>query len=118
MKKTSALILLVLAPACGEVHYIGHTGGEFRQADTGSISSEAALEKAQPYLAATQEARCAATKQENSKWCQTPGAVHIVQKGKHYYLSQTDYPYKTFHAYLHYAVKVHVKTGDVTPYKE
>ena len=105
-----------LLPGCAEVKFIGSSRGDFQEVPAGQISPADALKRAGPYLAATQEARCKHTHEKSSRWCADEATTHVVQKGRYYYLSRTDYPYKTFHAYIHYAVKVHVKTGEVIPY--
>ena len=70
------------------------------------IQPQEALRLAEPHLAA----------QATRVWRERPEDVrtHIVYYKKHYYISRANYPAKTLNYYLRPAVKVHVKTGQLS----
>jgi len=107
----------VLLGACTQAVFVGTSKGSYRQT-ANKVHPAEAMKLAQPYLAKTFELRCKYIHHNDEHWCKKEPRDQIVQEGQFYYITRTSYPYKTANAYMRYAVKVHVKTGALTPPKD
>ena len=110
------LLLIVVAGtfACASARYMGNASKGFSSDSNAGVSPSDAYQIALPYLAATWKARCAHIP-NHTPWCVKEPTDHMVRRGDYYYVTRTSYPYKTQNAYLRFAVRVHVDTGEVIP---
>lgn len=115
MKKIGFIFIIFLVfSSCANVFFIGstHDNSTYKVCNENAVSPAQAMEKAKPHLPFTWELRCKYIhKNQSSNWCNKKTYDYIVQKGDYYYITRTSYPYKTYYAYIRYAVKVHVQTG-------
>ena len=92
--------ILVSLFSCSKVEYLNSS----KKIENVNIQPAEALQIAQPFL----EKNATYLWRDKNKM-----EVHIVKKGKFYYVMQTDYPAKTYNFYLQPAVKINSKTGKV-----
>jgi len=115
----SILLIGVLAGAsgCAKAEYVGNTSKGFWSNESSKVSPNEAYREAEPYLAATWEARCKELRHQD-EWCKKAPVDHMVRSGNYYYLTRTSFPYeKDSSAYLEYAVRVDAESGKVLPYE-
>ena len=117
--KTSNILiifLLLTISGCGRVYWgSSYNSSSFNDFPENSVSAIKAIKLAEPYLDKTFELR-SALRDWPSKEDKEP-VVHVVLKGKYYYIVKENYPYKYIEAYLPHAVKVNKNTGQVYPPK-
>lgn len=106
----------LLLAGCAKTEYLGNSAKGFWSEEAASIAPNEAFRRAMPHLEATWVARCE-TVRHHDAWCDKPPVDHMVRRGGYYHVTRTSYPYKASDAYLDYAVKVDVNTGEVIPYQ-
>ncbi len=97
--------------SCSEVKLIGDSRSGYIKDLSFKISPEKAVELAGPYLDLSYELRV----KNRSISHNAPLNDYVVQKGKWYYVTRDNYPYKYIGAYKNHAVKVNVNSGTVIP---
>jgi hypothetical protein len=110
------LAALLCVAGCAKTEYVGNGTKGFWSDTPAQIPPNIAFGKAQPHLEATFEARCKEL-HASDDWCDKPPVDHMVRKGSYYFVTRTSYPYEDYDALTLYAVRVHVETGEVIPYK-
>lgn len=109
-----AACLLLLG--CAKTEYLGNSAKGFWSEEAAKIPPNEAFRRAMPHLEATWKARCE-TLRHQDEWCEKHPTDHMVRRGDYYYITRTSYPYKAYDAYLKYAVKVDVNSGEVIPFE-
>ena len=97
----------LLLLSCSEVKYIGDSRSGYVKDLSFIISPEKAVKLAEPYLNLSYELRV----KNRSIRHDSPLVDFVVQKGKWYYVTRDNYPYKYIGAYKNHAVKVNVNSG-------
>ncbi len=111
-----AFALLLMMSACAKTEYVGNGNKGFWSDSPAKVSPNEAFLRAQPHLEATWKARCQ-EERNHDDYCDKMPTDHMVRRGGYYYLTRTNYPYKSHEAYLKYAVRVDVNSGEVIPYQ-
>ncbi len=86
--------------SCGKVVYLNSS----KKIENVNIQPAEALQIAQPFL----EKNATYLWRDENKM-----EVHIVKKGKFYYVMQTDYPAKTYNFYLQPAIRINSNSGKI-----
>ncbi len=110
------ILLLILSPvifilSCSEVKFIGDSRSGYIKDLSFKITPEKAVELAEPYLDLSYKIRLS----KRSGTHDGPLNDYVVQKGKWYYVTRDNYPYKYIGAYKNHAVRVNVNSGMIIP---